>query len=85
MRNFYSVTWFLRSWFDIAEAGKLPTVIGSTGSSGRAAELLELIEVPRTEFGTPFSLDVAEDIEDLCIGSMPALGIPHNSRTALFR
>ena len=48
-------------------------------------QLLELIEVPRTECGTPFLLDVTENIEDLCISSMAALGKPHNSRTALCR
>src|SRR5215467_6820718 len=48
-------------------------------------QLREFIEVPRTKFGPPFSLDITEDIENLCIGSLPALAKPHNSRTSLVR
>ena len=46
-------------------------------------QFLELIEIPGSEFGTPFELDVAQDVDDFCIRSMSSPGEADNSRTTL--
>src|SRR5215469_4010898 len=68
----------------LENTGKFRTLGDQRALPDAQQQFLELMEIPRTEFSAPLSLDVLQDIDDLGINSVPTPGKPHHSRPTLF-
>lgn len=46
-------------------------------------QLFQFIEIPGSEFGAPVALDLPQDVEDLCVGSVSSPREADDARSAL--